>query len=385
MKITIIEQAPDLGGSEYYMLNLVSEWVTSGHQVCLYSNHDNFRYLASNNGATTYNLPFILDITGNLRGFIKSLLIAPYACYWYKNLIRTLSSTDILLMSGYAEKILVSLLVSRNSFPIFWLEYPPVSHLLRRNKKVPNILYKIAVQKVNKVITISQKTSLDLIEQLHIDPKKVSCIYPGVKLPTKKEKQIALRQAQKFKVTHNLLGKKIIGNISRLAPEKGQEKLIELIGALKNKDPAFVGILVGQGPDEARLKLIVKQKKMEKSILITGFLPNRYQAYSLFDVFFFTSNWLLEGFGMVLAEAMSMGIPIIAYENQLNREILKNGRAGFLVDPKEMKSLIIAVQKCFDNSQEMAEKIKFANELVRHDFNLKVQANKLLLQFKELG
>jgi glycosyltransferase involved in cell wall biosynthesis len=81
------------------------------------------------------------------------------------------------------------------------------------------------------------------------------------------------------------------------------------------------------------------------------FLLNQY--YSGASVFVFPS--LVEGFALVLLEAMSCGIPVIATPNTAGPDILSDGVEGFIIPIRDVEALKEKLEWCYCHPQELAE------------------------------
>jgi len=129
-----------------------------------------------------------------------------------------------------------------------------------------------------------------------------------------------------------LEGKRVIAFTGRLVPHKGVDVILEALTLL----PRDVVLLVlGAGP---RLPSLVGQaRRLRISDRVKFYsrvsdedLP-RYLA--LADVFVFPSQNRLEGFGLVVAEAMAVGLPVVIADMPGVREVIEPGREGLLVEP----------------------------------------------------
>jgi len=131
--------------------------------------------------------------------------------------------------------------------------------------------------------------------------------------------------------------------VGRFRLEKGVRYLIEAMETIKQERQSVKLILVGEGPEEAALKLLVGQLDLADCIDFLGQISNeevpRYMAAA--DVFALPS--LSEGFPIVILEAMASGLPIVATNITGLPEVVHNGENGFLVESK--------------NSIELAEKV----------------------------
>lgn len=123
----------------------------------------------------------------------------------------------------------------------------------------------------------------------------------------------------------------LIGHVGRLAPEKNLRFLAEAAGLfLKgNADAAF--LIVGEGDEGGEmLRILVEMGVGERAYRagqLTG--PHLADAYAAMEVFVFASQ--SETQGMVLAEAMAAGKPVVALDGPGVREIVIDGANGFLL------------------------------------------------------
>ncbi len=83
LELLIIQQAPDWGGAEEWMANLVKVLSKKVGSITGYTNLQPLRKSWSKSGVDTYGLPYILDIIGDWKGLIKTILIFPVAFFWY--------------------------------------------------------------------------------------------------------------------------------------------------------------------------------------------------------------------------------------------------------------------------------------------------------------
>ena len=128
--------------------------------------------------------------------------------------------------------------------------------------------------------------------------------------------------------------------IGRLEEVKGFEILIDIAKQLKNKISEFQFRIIGTGVEENKLKSLVKLNNLEDYVIFDGFKRNPYPYIANSDIMLSTS--LAEGFSLVICEAMSLGIPVIASKTDGSLSLLGGG-AGILVerDPSEYVNAII--------------------------------------------
>jgi len=123
--------------------------------------------------------------------------------------------------------------------------------------------------------------------------------------------------------------------LSRLAPEKNPEEFLKL--ALPGTK-----LVIGDGPSRAKL-----EKKYGKENRFVGYKHGQELVdwLSLADVFVFPSR--TETFGLVVVEALACGLPVAAHEVMGPRDIIEEGKDGYLSD-----NLREAALKCLDLKRE---------------------------------
>jgi len=121
---------------------------------------------------------------------------------------------------------------------------------------------------------------------------------------------------------------RVIGHVGRLAEEKNLDYLARAMIAAARQDPAVVCLVVGDGPAGAEFDARFAAAGLADRLVRPGAmaLPALADAYAVMDVFAFAS--LTETQGLVLAEAMTAGVPVVALDAPGAREVVDgdNGR-----------------------------------------------------------
>jgi glycosyltransferase involved in cell wall biosynthesis len=131
--------------------------------------------------------------------------------------------------------------------------------------------------------------------------------------------------------------------VGRLMPPKGHKHLFEALELVRQQIPDIHLHVVGDGPLRAGLELSVRQKGLEKHVLFTGRVTDAEKIALLWRSSIFVMPSLQEGFGMVLLEAMACGLPVVAFDLPVYRELL-NSNCGYFVpkgDTQAMATQII--------------------------------------------
>ncbi len=185
---------------------------------------------------------------------------------------------------------------------------------------------------VESIITVSQHLKGELI-QLGLQDSCIHVVPPGVTLPP----SIARKPPSTHRV--DLLC------VANCLPAKGIHVLLEALHCAQDPrlrltivgddrvDPAYTGSLQG----------LLDRWALTSRVRFTGTVPWETVAdfYAAADIFVFPS--LSEGFGMVLAEAMSFGLPIITTTADAIPDLVKHGDNGLLVPPQDAGALATAI------------------------------------------
>ncbi|MEI6290838.1 MAG: glycosyltransferase [Chloroflexota bacterium] len=101
----------------------------------------------------------------------------------------------------------------------------------------------------------------------------------------------------------------IIGHIGRFVEQKNHRKVIEIFGTFEKDLPSAHLLLIGEGPLESEVKLMITSYGLEDKVLMLGVRKDIPELMNIFDLFLFPS--LHEGLGIVLIEAQAAGVPCL--------------------------------------------------------------------------
>src|SRR5690606_8339000 len=123
-------------------------------------------------------------------------------------------------------------------------------------------------------------------------------------------------------------------SVGKLNKVKGYDRLISVMGKLKNDGINFNLIIVGEGEERENLEKIIQDNDLENKVKLIGFYVNPYKFIDKSDLF--VSSSLSEGFSSVVAESIILGIPVLTTETAGMKEILgENNEYGIVVNNDE--------------------------------------------------
>jgi glycosyltransferase involved in cell wall biosynthesis len=190
-------------------------------------------------------------------------------------------------------------------------------------------------------ICVSDYLADHLIRQHGLDRTKINTIYNGVDL----DHFEGTPDYPKIKNEFLQKGERVlIGAVGRLVAEKGLEYLLTSMPKVLKRFSEARLLLVGDGPLRTDLERIVIDLDLTGKVTFVGFRSDIKEILSSLDILVLPS--LLEGFPMIILEAMAMAKPIVASDIPGIREQIIDGKNGILVpikDPNAMAAAIINI------------------------------------------
>ncbi|EPI8559758.1 glycosyltransferase [Vibrio fluvialis] len=175
---------------------------------------------------------------------------------------------------------------------------------------------------------------------------KIICHYNGIDT-----RKFSRTNSDYFHETYKLpFGSKVLLAIGRLTEAKDYPNLLKAFETLN--DPSAYLFIVGEGELEAELKHLSSENIYSENIYFLGSRKDIPLLLSSCDTFVLSSKW--EGFGLVVAEAMSCECNVVATDCGGVREVL--GKHGILVESMNTSLLGLALKKSLSLKKGSNEK-----------------------------
>jgi glycosyltransferase involved in cell wall biosynthesis len=176
----------------------------------------------------------------------------------------------------------------------------------------------------------------------------------------------------------------VVGHVGRLAPEKNLEYLAEAVVGFITKTPNAIFAVVGSGPTEALLTETFARHNVSDKLLLLGKLTGvaLHSAYRGMDAFAFASK--SETQGMVLAEAMAAGLPVVALDASGVREVVRHRGNGYLLPEDESPARFASALARLASSPERREKFALKARATAEEFSRSHCADRALEFYTEV-
>lgn len=211
-----------------------------------------------------------------------------------------------------------------------------------------------ALSHADHILAVSECTRDRLLQTQPICPSQVSLLHN-----TFDANQFSIASKPAYLLDRHQLTPEqpVILTVNRLAAGESYHPYDRVLAALpliQQQLPHVHYLIAGEGDDRPRLEREIQQRQLQNCVTLTGFIPDAElkDYYNLCDVFAMPSK--LEGFGIVLLEALASGKPVLASSQDGGRDALRQGELGALVDPDDTgmiaQTLTQILQGCHDNS-----------------------------------
>jgi glycosyltransferase involved in cell wall biosynthesis len=228
-----------------------------------------------------------------------------------------------------------------------------------------NIRYylgKCIVKKADMVRVVSERTKESLVK-LGLPPHKITVMPIYIPLsdkPPAKDK----KNSDKF----------VFLTVGRLVSLKNISLQIKAMEEVLKNYPKTELWIVGEGSERKKLENESKKMKIGSQIKFWGWKDNLEEFYMQADAFLLTSNY--EGWGMVIIEAASFGLPIIMTNVGCAGEIIKDGESGIVIEIGNKKALTAAMVRLI-RDKNLKDKIgegakKAESSLLNYEQNLEL-------------
>ncbi len=145
--------------------------------------------------------------------------------------------------------------------------------------------------------------------------------------------------------------------IGRLVETKRVDILIRAIKQVKSTIPNIQCNIIGKGKELSKLKQLTSDLDLQENIHFLGFIEKNEDVMGILkSAHVFCHPSILEGFGIILLEAMALEVPYVCSDILPFREATQNGKGGFLFKSKDYKEMAEKIIVLLENKELYNEK-----------------------------
>ena len=146
----------------------------------------------------------------------------------------------------------------------------------------------------------------------------------------------------------------IISYMGRFSEEKCPLKFVEMVDQLRSYEDIFF-MMIGNGPEYESVKQRITNLRLEDKIYLPGFVEDNKPFLKVTDLLIIPSR--IEGIPIILMEALSLGVPVIASQIGGIPDIITNEANGFVCNPNNIDDFIQRILQIYSD-HNLYEKLK---------------------------
>ena len=169
---------------------------------------------------------------------------------------------------------------------------------------------------------------------------------------------------------YGLGGKRVLMTLGRMLGGdrfKGHDEILDVLPELAETHEDVAWLVVGDGPDRARIEERVRTSAVSNRVVFTGRIADseKRDHYLVSDAYALPST--TEGFGIAYLEAAACGLPVLGSSRDGSRDALADGRMGILVDPTDRASLLDGLRRLLESPKGVPGELnEFSFEHMSH-------------------
>jgi len=187
---------------------------------------------------------------------------------------------------------------------------------------------------VDAVLVTSEGTRT-LLHAMGVSARTMTVVPCGLPVQCPPPSETAAAAAARYRAQ----GRLIVGCVGSVTANKNQALVVHAVACAQA--PPLAAVIVGEGGE--RLDARCRELGVEGAVHLAGYQPDAETWMPSFDVLAVPS--FTEGQGLVVLEAFRAGVPVVASDIPALRELVQEGRTGWLFDPRDVGSLVGALAR----------------------------------------
>ncbi len=176
----------------------------------------------------------------------------------------------------------------------------------------------------------------------------------------------------------------IILSVSNLVKIKGIDLNIYAVERLKDKYPRLQYWVVGSGPEEKKLRALGARLGLGKWVTFLGRQSHSDVLRDMASCTVFSLPSWNEGFGVVYLEAMALGKPVVGCQGEGIEDFVEHGKTGLLVKPRDVDSLVQALDYLLGHPEEARDMGEQARKVVLENYTWEKNAEKTIEVYRDV-
>jgi glycosyltransferase involved in cell wall biosynthesis len=318
LRVVLVADSLDVGGAERHLVGLGAGLAQAGHDVTI----------ATSTGGSLVRIAEESGLT--VRPLLSMLVKRRFSPAFAWQLARLLSRerVDLVHAHMYASAIASTVACLATATPLLVTEHSEASWRGRAARH----LNRLAYARARRLIAVSRGIAERLTIIDRVDPERITVIPNAA--PRFGDGTQHAPHACRIRTVDD---EAVVGVVARLQPEKGVDDFLRAAEVVGAKLPHVRFVVVGDGPAGAELTALAHDLGLNTRVHFLGFRTDAPEIVRDLDVLVVPSR--SEGTPLVVLEAMSAGVPIVANRVGGIPEQIRDRLEGILVPPERPELL----------------------------------------------
>jgi glycosyltransferase involved in cell wall biosynthesis len=233
---------------------------------------------------------------------------------------------------------------------------------------------------VDKIIAVSGFVKNKLVKEGFVNPNKIIQIPLGINLSNYSRSSSGEEIRREFRISKDA---PLVGMIGRFQKIKGHHIFIKMASEIIKTNPNVCFMIVGsemfgeneENKYEKEIRELICKSGIEEKFILTGFRQDVPQILKALDVLVVPSE--IETFGMVVLEAMAMGVPVVNCARGGPTEIIIDGENGYNVSGQDPIKLGEKVKYLIDHPDIRSAMGIAGEKTVKQKYSIEEQITKI--------
>jgi glycosyltransferase involved in cell wall biosynthesis len=219
---------------------------------------------------------------------------------------------------------------------------------------------RLVLRKFARVVAVSDEVKQRLLKA-GLRAGKIDLVRNGIDLRPFDRATPSLRKDP------GLAGALIVGLVGRLAWEKGVDVFLSAAARVLAEVPDARFVVVGDGPDEDKLELLIDELKIRESVSMLGRREGMPSVYASLDVMVSSSRQ--EGLPMAILEGMASGLPLVATAVGEVPTLVLDGQTGVLAPAGDVEALVAGIVELLRDAEKRVRLGAGAKRLIEEEYS----------------
>ena len=210
---------------------------------------------------------------------------------------------------------------------------------------------RMLLERRDRIVAVGEAVRRALIRNEGLPGRRIEVIYNGIDLSVFDAPDGNRAEARRAMGVG--IDDLVILQVARLDPLKDHATAIRTVDRVARSRPDARLVLVGEGPEEGRIRCLVRDRGLEPHVRLLGLRTDVARLLPGADLFLLSS--VTEGIPVTLIEAMAAGLPVVGTRVGGMGEVVEEGRTGLLAPTGDDAGLAEAVLRLADDPERRAQ------------------------------